>query len=72
MLFGNFISDSVALLNHVKRNVCDLHGFVQDFHEILGEEQDKNCCINLYICCIILANRKFDLDESSKLQSLGK
>ena len=27
---------------------------------------------HLYICSIILANRKFDLDESSKLQSWRK
>ena len=49
MLFGNFISDSVALLNHVKRNVCDPHGFVQDFHEILVEEQDKNYDIRIFV-----------------------
>ena len=49
MLIGDFISNSVALLNHVKKNLCDPHGFVQDFHEILGEEQDKNYDICIFV-----------------------
>ena len=87
MPFGDLISDSAALFNHVERNVCDQHGFVLEFkaerRALLDNLYVKRFSRNprgrkrrelrhLYICSIIFANRKFDLDESSKLQSWHK
>ena len=87
MLFGNLISDSSALFNHVERNLCDPHNFVLEFKAEKKALLDnlyvtrflrnprarpRQELQHLYIYSISLSNKKFDLDESSKLQSWRK